>query len=194
MGVRTKRRTVHLTEAKQLRALAHPMRLRLLGLLRSDGPATATALAARVDASVPLISYHLRQLGAHGFVEEADELAHDGRERWWRALHQMTSWDVGEFLDSPGRLAAGRALSAEVAHRYTEVLEAWVAEMPELPREWVGVSEMSDWRLELSPDELAELRRQLSGVVERFADRPQREGTEPITAIVQLLPRPRPTR
>lgn len=183
---------VHLTEARQLRALAHPLRLRLLGLLRNDGPATATTLAERVEASVPLISYHLRQLGAHGFVDEAPDLARDGRERWWRARHRMTSWDLGELLDSPERLAAGQALSAEVARRYGEVLQEWVGEMPALPREWVGAWDLSDWRLHLSPDELIELRAALADVIRRFADRPPREDTAPVTAAVQLLPRPRP--
>jgi hypothetical protein len=140
---------------------------------------------------VPLVSYHLRQLAANGFVDEAGELARDGRERWWRARHQITSWDVGEFLDSPERLAAGQALSAEVAHRYAEIVEAWVEEMRSLPSEWVGAWEMSDWRLELAPAEVVELRLLLADVIEGFADRPRRPGTEPVTAIVQLFPRPR---
>ena len=192
VGARTKRRTVHLTEARQLRALAHPLRLKLLGLLRTDGPATATTLAERVGQSVPLASYHLRQLAANGFVDEAGELARDARERWWRARHQITSWDVGEFLDSPERLAAGQALSAEVARRYAEVLQSWVAEMPTLPRDWIGMWELSDRRLELAPDELVKLRSALATVIERFVDRPRRDDTEPVIAVVELLPIPRP--
>jgi predicted transcriptional regulator len=31
-----------------LKALSHPVRLQMLGLLRSDGPATATSLAQRL--------------------------------------------------------------------------------------------------------------------------------------------------
>ena len=40
--------TRHLDD-RALRALAHPLRLRILSLLRHDGPATATLLAARLD-------------------------------------------------------------------------------------------------------------------------------------------------
>jgi hypothetical protein len=35
------------TDAAALRALAHPLRLRLLGLLRAFGPSTASRLAQR---------------------------------------------------------------------------------------------------------------------------------------------------
>lgn len=174
-----------------MRALAHPLRLRLLGLLRTDGPGTATLLSPLVGKSVPLVSYHLRQLAAHGFVEEARDLARDARERWWRARHQMTSWDLGELLDSPERLAAGQALSSEVARRHAEVTAAWMSEMQALPREWVGAWDMSDQRLELFPEDVVELRRLLWDVIERFTDRPRREGTEPVQAILQLLPMPR---
>jgi hypothetical protein len=41
------RRTFTITDEHALSALAHPLRLRLLGLLPADGPATATRLAER---------------------------------------------------------------------------------------------------------------------------------------------------
>ncbi len=41
-------RVLHATAA-QLRTLAHPLRARLLCALRTEGPATATALAARSE-------------------------------------------------------------------------------------------------------------------------------------------------
>src|SRR5689334_12619211 len=60
-------------DGRSLRALAHPLRLRLLGLLRMDGAATASQLAARTGQSSGATSYHLRQLAAYGFViEEPD--------------------------------------------------------------------------------------------------------------------------
>ena len=43
--------TVHVSDPQVLRALAHPLRGRLLGLLRVDGPSTATRLAERVGES-----------------------------------------------------------------------------------------------------------------------------------------------
>ncbi len=60
------------------------MRQRILRCLQRDGPATATSLAAALGENTGATSYHLRQLAAHGFVEDLPERA-TGRERWWRA-------------------------------------------------------------------------------------------------------------
>jgi AcrR family transcriptional regulator len=62
--------------------LRHTLRQRLLRLLQTGGPSTATKLAAATGESSGLTSYHLRQLAAAGLVLED---RHDGRERWWRA-------------------------------------------------------------------------------------------------------------
>ena len=75
-------------DARSLRGLAHPLRLQLLGLLRSDGPATATQLAVRTGQSSGATSYHLRQLAAYGFVIEDAERTTGRRERYWRAAHR----------------------------------------------------------------------------------------------------------
>jgi DNA-binding transcriptional ArsR family regulator len=190
-NTRREPRTLHLTDPKQMRALAHPLRLRLLGLLRSDGPATATTLASRLDVSIPLASYHLRQLAEYGFLDEAPALARDGRERWWQTSHDRTSWSALEFLDTPERLAAESALGREIVRRYAEVIEHWLDERPAWARKWVDASELSDWMLELTPEELRRLRAEVAEVVERYADLERRDGTEQVHAIVNLVPRRR---
>jgi len=60
-------REVHL-DARQIRVLAHPLRFRLLGRLRLDGPATATGLARALETNTGATSYHLRQLADVGLV------------------------------------------------------------------------------------------------------------------------------
>ena len=78
---------------QQMKALTHPVRVRMLGMLRIDGPATATTLAARLGLNTGATSYHLRQLAQHGFVVEDAERG-NARDRWWKAAHRMTSTDV----------------------------------------------------------------------------------------------------
>ena len=78
-------------DAVALRALAHPVRLRLLSLLRIEGPSTATALAARLGLNSGATSYHLRLLARHGFSED-DAGQGTRRERWWKASHQSTTF------------------------------------------------------------------------------------------------------
>jgi DNA-binding transcriptional ArsR family regulator len=187
--MRTAPRVKRVSRPSELRALAHPLRLRLLGLLRTEGPATATALADRLGVSAALASYHLRQLAANGFLEEAPELARDGKERWWRAAHERTSWSTVEFLDTPERVAAEQALGREIVRAQAELAMAWVTGSSTWPAEWVDASDMSDWFLELTPRELRELRGELHDVIERWAGRPRREGAERVVAVLHLYPR-----
>jgi DNA-binding transcriptional ArsR family regulator len=93
-------RSTHLLTPTSLKALAHPVRVQLLGVLRADGPSTATALAARLGESSGTTSYHLRQLAAADFVVE-DTGRGNGRERWWRAAQQSTRLEVAELDDEP---------------------------------------------------------------------------------------------
>ena len=58
--------------AREVRALAHPLRLRMLECLLDGGPATASMLARELGESSGATSYHLRILAKYGFIEEAD--------------------------------------------------------------------------------------------------------------------------
>src|SRR3954453_13777813 len=77
-----------------LKALAHPVRLRMLGMLRVDGPATATQLAVRLGLKSGGTTHPLRQLAQYGFIEEAPHASR--RDRWWRASHELTSVPASE--------------------------------------------------------------------------------------------------
>src|SRR3954471_15102943 len=65
-----------------LKALAHPLRVRLLETLSRYGAQTASNLAARLGESSGSTSYHLRQLARHGLVREVEGRG-TARERWW---------------------------------------------------------------------------------------------------------------
>jgi DNA-binding transcriptional ArsR family regulator len=70
-----------------LRALAHPVRLRMLTLMWT-GPMSAAELARELDISHALASQHLRRLDAAGLVELAEErMRRGGRERRYRTVH-----------------------------------------------------------------------------------------------------------
>ena len=72
-----------IADAATARALANPLRQRILRELRRSGPATSTTLARRLGVTTGGTSYNLRVLAEHGFVQELPERAR-GRERWWR--------------------------------------------------------------------------------------------------------------
>jgi DNA-binding transcriptional ArsR family regulator len=75
-----------LTDVDSLKALAHPLRQRILARLQQHGPATSAMLAEQLGADRGAASYHLRQLHRFGFI--ADEPERRGRRRFWRYVPQ----------------------------------------------------------------------------------------------------------
>jgi hypothetical protein len=69
-------------DPKALRALAHPLRWKVIDLLGSEGTATATRCAEVLGESVASCSYHLGILGKYGYAEMLPD--QPGREKPWR--------------------------------------------------------------------------------------------------------------
>jgi DNA-binding transcriptional ArsR family regulator len=182
------RRVLH-PDATQLRALAHPLRSRLLGALRFHGPATATALAARLGTNTGVTSYHLRQLADVGLVEDDLERS-NGRDRWWRAAHDATAWRSDEFDDDPDARAAEDWLLRRQAHVAGAWLDDWLSARQDWPTEWRAAADQSDYHVTLTPDGLRALMDDLHEVVrthQRAAD-PARPGAERVTVLLQAFP------
>lgn len=145
-----------------LKALAHPERLRMLGLLRVDGPATATGLARRLGLNSGATSYHLRQLAAHGFVEQATELGNK-RERWWRARHDSTVFDPS---DGPGdAVEAGLAMTQAVISQHMQLLQRALGEFRDLPGPWRKATSANDIVVPVTADEAHDLVRRLTSTL-----------------------------
>ncbi|MEU7340881.1 ArsR/SmtB family transcription factor [Streptomyces sp. NPDC007074] len=187
-------------DAKGLRALAHPVRVQLVGLLRKYGPSTATRLAERLGVNSGTASYHLRQLGAAGFVEEDTERG-NARERWWRSVHQRTELNDPELAEREPEAAL--AYLQSVAAAYTLRTQRAVNELQTMPRTWRDTFDMSDWALRLTPEEAASLREELQAVIARYReDTPEAAGDAPdgaervavITHLVPELDAPAPSR
>lgn len=175
-------------DASGLKALAHPVRLRILGLLRLDGPATASGLAQRLGLNSGATSYHLRHLERHGFVLE-DAALGNGRDRWWRAAHESTRTAHEEL--TPEEREATDAFGQAIALLHTEEVQRAVEERPLLPEEWRVASTLSDWHLRLTPDRARELTDTLDRLVSGWDEEPpDGPGTQPFVVIVHAFPRP----
>ena len=185
-------RTLRLTDPRAMRALAHPLRLRLIGELRVRGPQSVGMLSRIVDEAPASVSYHLGTLASYGFVEEAPELARDRRERWWRASHARTSWEPVDALDDPEKRAASDAFRRAILHRYLETLERYLESEATLDRAWVRGTSSSDSQFFLTAPELLELRAELEQLTERWAERSDadRPEAEPVTLIYHAFRRP----
>ncbi|KAB2589401.1 ArsR/SmtB family transcription factor [Streptomyces arboris] len=186
-------RNIHNINARTLRTLAHPLRIRLLNALREFGPATASGLGERLGESSGATSYHLRQLAEGGLVEDAPELG-KGRERWWRAVHEGSIFESADFLThaDPEVRGAIDLVMHEVATTHAQELNTWLGTMSEWPQVWRRSSDMSDFKLHLTPELARELSQKLHAVVESYRDRVP-EGTEGSAAVrthLHVFPRP----
>lgn len=175
-----------------MRALAHPLRLRLLGELRVAGPHTVGMLSDRVDEAPGNVSYHLGTLARHGFVVEVPERARDRRERWWAAAHDVTSWEPVDALAEPELQSASSALRRTILSRYSQTLEAYLEAEPRLDPAWVRGTSSSDSILHLTPSELQELRAELEALAARWDARSDadRESAAPVSLIYHAFKRP----
>ncbi|MFI5805104.1 ArsR/SmtB family transcription factor [Streptomyces sp. NPDC051561] len=140
-----------------LKALTHPLRIQLLGMLRESGAATASELAARTGESSASTSYHLRVLAKHAFIMEAEH--RDGRERRWRAVHSITSWS-NQGLEAT---ASGRAFVTVVRGQQLQHLKKSLARHEadiaggRLGPQWLEPSRVSDLMPLLTTESLTEL-------------------------------------
>ncbi|MCC8478278.1 helix-turn-helix domain-containing protein [Streptomyces globisporus] len=178
-------------DAKGLRAMAHPVRVQVVGLLRKHGPSTATRLAERLGVNSGTASYHLRQLGAAGFVEEDTERG-NARERWWRSVHRTTWFNDPELAEREPEAAL--AYQQSVASIYALRTRQTLNEIQTMPRAWRDRFDLSDWALRLTPEETAALYQELGDVIGRYRrDTPENAATAPVGAervglITHILP------
>lgn len=150
-----------------MRAVAHPTRLALIGLLRREGPLTATQAGARLDESSGSMSFHLRQLAKYGLVEETGEGT--GRQKPWRATAQFTSWSASPH--DPDLAEATAQFSRVIAARYAALTQAWIDHQPDESDVWKDASQFGDTFLWLTPEELTRLGEQLSALLEPYDSR-----------------------
>jgi DNA-binding transcriptional ArsR family regulator len=189
------RGTIELRDPRSLRALAHPTRLALVGLLRREGALTATHAGELIGESAASCSFHLRQLAKYGLVEEAG--GGRGRERPWRATAWTTSWP--SVSDSPELAAAAGALTDVVAGVYGEQVRRWLEVRRDEPPEWQEAALFGDMLLYLTADELSGLGRELHDLGERYAERTRRpelrpSGSRAVSFIAFAFPSQEPKR
>ncbi len=177
---------------QQLRALTHPVRLRMLGILRTEGSTTATALAQRLGLNTGATSYHLRQLAQHGFIVD-DETRGNGRDRWWRAAHASTRTNLEKYPDPADKEALDAYLQTVVVV-YTQMLQQAIEERSTLPDEWRNASTLSDWRCRLNPEQAERLINTVADLIEEFEKAeelpPDDAPGVPYTVMFHGFPRP----
>jgi predicted ArsR family transcriptional regulator len=156
--------------------MAHPTRLRLVGVLRREGPLTATQAAALLGESSGSCSFHLRQLAKYGLVEETG--GGQGREKPWRATAQFTSWP--NVPASSEAASATQQLATVIGERYVELLLTWLKTSQIEPAAWQEAAQFGDSIVYLTAEELTELGESVRELVDRFADRTADRSRRPV--------------
>ena len=185
-----KRASVELTDPRALRAVAHPIRLKLIALLRFEGPMTATQAASRLGETPQRCTFHLNQLARYGLVEEAG--GGRGRERPWRATASSTSWP--NLPQGPEMAAAAERLESVIAGRYLELMLDWIHGKAAEPAVWQEAARFGDVVLYLTPAELAAVGQAIDQLLAPYAgrtDEPERrpEGSRLVTFLQLAFPR-----
>ncbi|MEV3856198.1 helix-turn-helix domain-containing protein [Streptomyces sp. NPDC050095] len=185
--------TRRITDVATLKALGHPLRMRLYGLLYMRGTGTASQLADDLDdgTAVSLISYHLRKLAAHGLIEEAEHEGGDGRERWWKPAQESLRIEVSDFRDSPEGAAAHTALNRVMYEGRREHYLRFLDQKAGWSADWQDASDSSDFLARLNPEELKELKDELHAVVQRYTERGKSadpEGRETVSVHLYAFP------
>ncbi|WP_427895382.1 helix-turn-helix domain-containing protein [Kribbella sp. GL6] len=173
-------------DARSLRGLAHPLRMRILEAIELDGAATSSTLATRLGENTGTISWHLRLLAEHGYLEE-DTGRGTKRERWWRLPPGATVLDPSEFLDDPETRRALDVYLRDLVERYYARVRAYVDE--DWSAEWQHAAGLSDWRhLRLTPEQLHNLNEEIGAVIDRYTSSDE-DDAERVIVQLQSFPR-----
>jgi DNA-binding MarR family transcriptional regulator len=171
-----------LRDPRAIRALAHPIRLRLLETLGIEGTLTATRASELLGESPASCSFHLRQLARYGFVEEADTEAR-GRERPWRLTE--IGFRIDEDASETAEALAAGALAALLDDRWLERAERWRVLRQHHPVEWRKALAQSQHLVWVTPEEAHAL---LDDINDLIATRYRHRITDPAARPQDALP------
>ncbi|MPZ27777.1 MAG: helix-turn-helix domain-containing protein [Micromonosporaceae bacterium] len=165
-----------LRDPRALRAMAHPVRLRIMEELARAGQATATELSEWIGESAANCSWHLRQLAQYGFIEEAG--GGTGRQRPWKVVVQSNTFGWPEAAESELAYASD-AVTEVVLERELAAYRAWRATRHEEPDAWRDVSFLAqswDW---FTAEELAAFKADFDALIERHLSRERAARADP---------------
>lgn len=156
-----------LTDAREMRALAHPVRVALLEALTREGQLTATEAGELLGETPANCSFHLRTLAKYGFVEEA--AGGTGRQRPWCRVGGLLDFEL-DNEETDATLAA-HELARRFEDRSRQRQEAWEATRSSFPAAWRKASFTMNTLSYLTVEELSALNAEINTIVDRYRDR-----------------------
>jgi DNA-binding transcriptional ArsR family regulator len=179
-------------DPRTLRAIAHPLRTRILDEISAQGSMRAADVARALDVPANQASFHLRQLAKYGLVEEDADAAHDRRDRVWRLVSpQGYSIALSRLEQQPGGKSAAAAFRRTAREWGYLVIDAAYEDTrsPDAHRTVMDVP------LRLTTSEALEFVGELQEVTGRWQSRTRDKtsGQRTYTFLGVLVPRPEPS-
>lgn len=173
-------------DAGALKALAHPLRVRIYDLLSERGPQTASTLAALIGETSGATSYHLRALASKDLIREIEGRG-TGRERWWERPKGRINLPGPDQQTTPANRAAAQIVTSEFFRlRHQTLMDYLNRPSSEEPEEWRDLGLIMTTMLDITPEQMAELTQQLSDVVDSAIERYRGQESHPGTRRVAL--------
>jgi predicted ArsR family transcriptional regulator len=160
-----------ISDARAMRAIAHPLRVALLEVMRRDGEITATRAAELLGESPGNMSWHLQTLAKYGFVEETGKGR--GRARPWRVTSDARRFDTG--MSDPEAAAAGEALERAFLERTVNQLREWWSRRPTYPLKWRRAAFVCENLTYVTAAELTDIMEEIVAIYDRYADREDKD-------------------
>jgi DNA-binding transcriptional ArsR family regulator len=178
-----------LNDVRVLRAIAHPVRNRILSEMAATGPTRAADIARDLAIPANQASFHLRQLAKYGLVEEAADEGRDKRDRVWRLVTpEGFALNMGELEQEPGGKAAVAVFRRQSAAWARAVVDAaYSAEHEE-----DTLQSVSSQSLKLTRDEARRLNEELEEVSLRWAERTRGRDASRRTYLLFTILQPYP--
>jgi DNA-binding transcriptional ArsR family regulator len=164
---------LEVSDPHRLRALAHPLRMQLLRLIREHRPVTGARLAELTGESTASVSYHLSVLHKHGYIEPDPVPGPTRRHKPWRTTYESLRIE-GHHGDLPPSQTVEGAILGPLLSENRRQQDAYFDGTSGLTGGWaeVGTFELTD--LVLTAPEVDRLTEEVEAVLARFRNRAAR--------------------
>lgn len=176
-----------------LRALAHPLRVRIYDILSQYGPQTASTLAELLGESSGSTSYHLRALAKHDLIRECTDRG-TGRERWWERPIGGISFANAEAMKTPtGRAATQIVMNEFFRNRNEQLMDFVNTGLARAGESWQAGTLISTATAQLTPEQTKELSSKIMALIDDAVDTYRNqtgEDVRPVTIRADVFPLP----
>lgn len=135
-------------------------------MLRTNGPATATELAASLGSNTGASSYHLRRLETVGLIEDSGQGV--GKRRLWRAATISHQYAPGDFEGDATAETDLNWLRRHYSRTLTERFEEWLDVEQTWPTAWRNAAGLDDDIVTLTAAQATAMSAEIDEVVSRY--------------------------